>query len=429
MPLSLRQVTATLSVLGVWTSLPESRPLAAQRLRVDITSTQRLAAVDMGIPIVEPHLAVHPDDSSRWLAGAIVVGPGAEDPWTCAVLWTDDAGRNWRKQEFAFNRCIDPWVTFDAEGKAHFLAIEIRPPGGAFRLHLASRSMEGDEWLLAQPVGDDHDHAMLLPTSDGRLFLASRVAIGNPDTAVHNLWVAMTDSNGERWTTTQPTLPAGRPLQATGIVTSGDGAPVVSWMIRGEAFAARADSLDSPHLITDRCADMISAPFPGYPALAGSGGTVYHACISGEDRSVLVSRSSDRGTTWSSPLRLGTRAPRGTARTPMLAALGSTIAVAWREFPDSERPTCQHVMVTVSVDNAETFTVPTAVSPPACLDEAANGRAARSWPMGGDYGSLAALPDGEFLLIWADPSDGPWKLTVTRFRAEFLPPSDSPVLD
>lgn len=53
-----------------------------------------------------------------------------------------------------------------------------------------------------------------------------------------------------------------------------------------------------------------------------------------------------------------------------------------------------------------------------CPNAPGNGRAGRSWPMGGDYSSLAAGPDGSFHLVWADSRTGHFQLRHAELRVE-----------
>ncbi|MDX1572274.1 MAG: hypothetical protein R3200_17465, partial [Xanthomonadales bacterium] len=54
-----------------------------------------------------------------------------------------------------------------------------------------------------------------------------------------------------------------------------------------------------------------------------------------------------------------------------------------------------------------------------CPNAPGNGRAgAQSWNSGGDYSSLAALPDGRFAVVWADSRSGRFQLRTATIRVD-----------
>ena len=81
----------------------------------------------------------------------------------------------------------------------------------------------------------------------------------------------------------------------------------------------------------------------------------------------------------------------------MLAVNASgVVAAAWygRTDPDAR---CQDLYVALSNDGGTSFADPSPISTEtSCPQTEGNGRVADSWAMGGDYGSLAAAPDGTF---------------------------------
>jgi hypothetical protein len=389
---------------------------------------------------VEPHVAIDARDADHVVIGAIVVGPGTDDPWHCAALTTRDGGRTWTRTDFPMQRCIDPWITMLPDDRVLFTGIEIRRDDAAaegvspFRL-VQFRSRDGGRRWSAQPdtLGRAHDHAMVatLPEQPDRMLLASRrmrrTAEGRER---HTLYVAHLDTTARLrdWAELRPSNLA---QNATGLAPLPSGEVVLtSWdfqrdvdgygregmLDRARAWAFHAPSVGAPFseasLITDDCASGIEGAFPGYPALAhdGTGGSragwLYHACVRPGLDGIAVVRSEDKGETWSNPVRLAAPevARAAHARTPMLAVgRDGSLGVAWYDRSADATHECQHVYFTASTDGARTFAPPVRVSTDAsCPDGPENGRAARSWPMGGDYGSLAAAPDGSFRFVWAD---------------------------
>ncbi len=75
--------------------------------------------------------------------------------------------------------------------------------------------------------------------------------------------------------------------------------------------------------------------------------------------------------------------------------------------------------MTASRDGGATFLPAVRVSTEtSCPSAPGNGRVAESWAAGGDYGSLAAAPDGSFHVVWADSRGGHFQLRHAAFRFE-----------
>lgn len=93
------------------------------------------------------------------------------------------------------------------------------------------------------------------------------------------------------------------------------------------------------------------------------------------------------------------------------------VAVAWYDRRLDPEEVCQDVYLSVSEDGGATFRAPLRVTTEtSCPDVPGNEGVSGSWPMGGDYSSLAAGPDGSFHLVWADSRDGRFGLRRARFR-------------
>jgi len=404
-------------------------------------------------PLTEPMPAVNPRDSDGLVVGAIVAPVDSDDTWHCAAFTSHDAGATWSRHDFAMERCIDPWIVFLEADTVLFTGIELLGDAeGAERFRLVSyRSPDGGRSWSAErrTIGRGYDHELLVVRrrSDGSLaeiLLAARRMTGSGSGAArHSIAVERSSDGGRSFAPVAEIRPSNAAMNATGLALLPAGTPLVTYwefqrdvdgfgrlgmLERARAAAVRIEAGEPgvPQLIGDGCASGIEGAFPGYPWLAvdaGSGrfgGRLYHACIRPGLEGVGVSSSTDGGATWSDQvvLRGGTGAARAHARTPMLAVNGDGIVVAaWYDRSHDPDGACQHVYVTASSDGGESFVTPLRITgEESCPVNEANGRAGRSWPMGGDYSSLAAGPDGDFHLVWADARDGAFRLRHARLR-------------
>lgn len=114
-------------------------------------------------PVVEPWLAIHPEDSSRFLAAAMVAalplppeGESLAPESICATWVSSDSGESWDRHDQPVPGCADPWAAITPEGTGLFTALGEE---GTF----VSRSPDGGAgWDQPRvPMGDGHDHPVL----------------------------------------------------------------------------------------------------------------------------------------------------------------------------------------------------------------------------------------------------------------------------
>lgn len=400
------------------------------------------------VPLVEPHLAVDPVDPEHLVLGAIVVD-GDRDPWHCAALTSGDGGATWSRIDFpALDRCIDPWAVALPDGRALLSGIEIRRDADTperFRL-LAFGSDDGGWSWSVEPdtLGLGFDHPVLVPSKEGDIRLASRRnALGSDGRVRHRLSVGRVTQDGRelRFEETASLTPAVVGMTTTGLALLPDGSLVVSYwdyqrevdgfgregmLDRARGWVVRSQdggqSFGPPYLVGDHCASGgPEGAFPGYPSMVadstgGSAGRLYHACVRPGLDGIAVSVSEDGGRRWSEPVRVDGGSPH--ARTPMMAVnRDGALAVAWYDRRLDPEEVCQDVYLAVSTDGARTFSYARRLTTEtSCPDVPGNQGVSGSWPMGGDYGALAAGPDGTFHIAWADSRDGAFDLRRSRFR-------------
>ena len=290
---------------------------------------------------------------------------------------------------------------------------------------------------------------MLRAHRDGALFLTSqRTRRTANDEARQYVHLARSGDDGRAFEAIAAVTAADAdvPVKPTGLAFLPDGTLFLAYQERYEAGRGRTpgDTLaaltirgrrsedagvtfSEPTEITDGCGSgAIAQAFLGYPFLAVDAsdgpyaGRLYHACILPGAQGVGVTHSADGGRTWSDLVRVDGAPEDGPAhtRTAMLAVNShGIVAVAWYDRRHDPERQCQDVYLTASLDGGVTFLEPTRLSTEtSCPQAPGNGRAGRSWPMGGDYSSLAAGPDGRFHLLWADSRTGHFQLRHAAIR-------------
>ncbi|MFZ5638670.1 MAG: exo-alpha-sialidase [Pseudomonadota bacterium] len=333
---------------------------------------------------VEPSLAAHPANPN------ILVGAWQQDRWSngsarALVAATSlDGGRNWTLAPLPFSRCgggtvvnggdyqraSDPWVTYSPNGVVH--AMSLSTNGGVFQAGgtnamLASRSFDhGRTWT--------HPTTLIL---DGEAAFNDKNAMtADPHDAnyVYAVWdrlIAATDrgptyfarstNGGASWEAARPIFDPGAANQTIGnivaVLSNGvllnvfnriDSPPgglrtsriaVVRSLDRGQTWS-------QPVYIAEQFAVGTRDPVSGtavrdgsiVPTIAaGPNGEVYVAWqdsrfTGGVHDGIALSRSSDGGLSWSTPVRVN-GAPAVPAFTPSLhVAADGTVGVSYYDL-------------------------------------------------------------------------------------------------
>ncbi len=399
------------------------------------------------VPLVEPHLAVHPTNANHLVAGVIVASKNDLGELDCAALASFDGGQSWTRHDLGLKSCADPWVAILPNGTA-VLTVLGAPEGKEDGL-LVYRSEDGGRTWNIPPVslGRSHDHeTMVVDLTNGKfagnLYVVSstyakEAATGKTRTIVY---VARSTDGGQSFSEPRHIFPSNLDSNTMNPVVLSDGTLVVPFSdymrsgIEGAIWLDRArdwivESSDGgqtftvPLLVSESCGKVF--PTLGVDA-SGSPfeDRLYWVCHDGDRQSVLLHFSPDGGEKWSRPSRINQGS--GTVpyvRRPSVAVnKHGVVAVAWYDGrSDREKYKglyqCGELYLTASLDGGRTFLPEVKVSTGlSCPLSPANGKAGERWPAGGDYFGMVARPDGIFQLLWADSRSGLFQLRSATVR-------------
>lgn len=406
-------------------------------------------AIDTGLsspPLTEPYLAVNPQEAKHIAIGTIVAPVDDQSPWSCSAIVTRDGGDTWMRHDFPIDRCIDPWVLF-VEDSLLFTGIEIRrDEEKENRFHLLLfRSDDGGETWSQDPevIGKTLDHEIFAVDRsrepDAAYFVSRGVRRIEKGLPRHTIYLGRSMDGGRSFEKRNELTVSNLAMNPTGLVLLPDQKLAISYfdyqrnvdefdsqgmLSRARAWLVRSSdegkTFSEPSFITDDCASGIEGSFPGYPFLGSDGHRLYHACVRPGFDGIAFSYSEDGGEKWSESKRVDGNHSGAHTRTPMLAVNHKgTIGLAWYDRRRDPNLKCQDVYFTASADGGRTFTEPVRVSTKtSCPETPQNGRAGRSWPMGGDYSSLNVGPNGLFYLVWADSRTGIFRLHHAVIQAD-----------
>lgn len=425
--------------------------LPAQAIRVG--ENVRVARGLEQRPLVEPHLVVHPADP-RHLLGATIVSDAAkawEETQICSSFLSLDGGKTWKRHDFPITGCGDPWVAITPDGHAVFTALGAHKAltqqegGGLVVFHSADGGRTWDEKPLG--LGRAHDHQTVAVDASstkrkGWLYVISGQALRAEDGKLRwSVFVARSRDGGKRFDEPVKIVPSNLNTNAEIPAVLSDGTLIVSFVDfqRNVDGFRRGGRLDRSRVWVLRSTDgghSFSVPLfaseacgPGWSALAAdtaAGSTfrdrLYLACMQKGGGAIVLNYSADGGEAWTDPVRVHS-APVDTAvlrNTPAVAVnKNGVLGVAWVDSRSQPGKRCQELYFAASLDGGRTFLPEQRVSSAhSCPDSAVNGAAYKRWPTGGDYFGIAAAPDGQFHLLWADARAGAFQLWVAAVTVE-----------
>ena len=398
----------------------------------------------------EPHLAVHPADPSRLLVGVFILASAGTTEeqhagQRCATFASRDAGRTWTRHEFPFADCGDPQVAILPNGQAVFVGLAELPnvlpkrQNWLFAFHSADG---GTTWDAAPTViGRPHDHpAIAIDTASSRKGLIYVTTHHEPRDAdgqlTTRIFLVRSRDSGQSFdpsTTIMPNnlhnfgeMPA---VLADGTVFASfvDDAPAQPSFPRRRAWVVRsADggaTFSPPLFVNDVCGSPPSFQLSALAADTSSGpfrDRLYFACRQNAGGPVVVTASGDRGHAWNRPgVAVGPADTDTLARRVMTLAVNKegVLGVLTVQRKPGTDP-CLMTDFSASLDGGATFSAPSRVSASSCGTSPADEIAGRMIPTYGDYHGLAAMPDGRFIAMWPEMSDGHSVLRTATIEVE-----------
>jgi hypothetical protein len=445
-----RLTTAALLIFSA-ASFVGQRALGAQDVRIGEVRVVARSTPDH--PLYEPYVAIHPANPRRLVVAAIVSGPARGTfnermrQQSCAAFVSDDTGRTWLRHDFATFTCFDPWVVIGRQGQtlvtmsASHSALPSNGPNGL----VGFRSPDAGSTWEETPAGvsGDHDHPTLAidqtagPRAGWIYLLSHRPTRGDDGRSRWGVYVARSRDGGKTFDDAVYSIPNNlHNLSEMGGVL-GDGTlvatfvdatyardtgatqrPSVSfdrrraWMVRstdaGQTFSI-------PLFITDACGPPPGFRLSAFAVDVASGsfaGNLYFACRAAGGGPIVVTRSRDRGESWSAPVGIAVTRPDSSSeeRIPAIAVDGTGgVLVAWIDAGRPARRCESRLYVAASINGGSSFSQPHIVSRSAACAEGTYVRSST----GGDYFGLVGQSDKGFRIVWSEMRDGVAHLLTT----------------
>jgi hypothetical protein len=379
---------------------------------------------------------------------------------SCGYALSKDGGHTWERaliprltqvSNGAYFRATDPVAAIDLQGNLYLNTLAARTEDFSLADLLISKSTDGGTtWdnpvvVFAAPnaqVFPDknwmtvNDHAS--PATAGRIavtFTTFTSDVSGQSTG-SNLRSTTSDDGGTTWTTPSFITPTGQSNQATQPVYLPDGSLLVTYVtFTSQSLAFRVESKRSvdggqtwpttPNVVGEVSTlwdDPVSrdGTFLISSAIASDSGDVFvtwNSSVSGQPN-LMLSRSSNNGATWTTPVRVNTPLTAVSAFNPTVGTSldGQTVTVTWmdtRNAPDSR--SFADMYASTSVDGGLTWSAEFRIS-----DRTTDMRLAQATSRGfmlGDYYGLASghTPSQASVAVWVDTRSGEADPVATRF--------------
>lgn len=331
----IRRVAAALialmAVVGVVPPAPAAEPLPGNAVRVSPAGGNQ----------IETSIAVNPTNPRNLVAGYI-------DSFHCGVAWSDDGGATWttdvltESTEAAFQLAGDPVVDFDAAGIAYYLCMNTANSNAKKSQYVYRSTDGGATWneanpaLAISPTFADHDKGGLVVDDRPSSPYFGNVYVAATDLTNGQIRFARSTDGATSFST--PLIVNDADIGfAVSLAVGADGAVYAAWEVEqssGVSVAVRVDRSDDggqnfgaltggvDHVIRNVGVTLGGVrPVPPVGTVPGRGngfpsiGThptnpslVYavwaEAGPGADDSDIMFSRSTDRGETWSTPVRV-----------------------------------------------------------------------------------------------------------------------------
>ncbi len=379
----------------------------------------------------------------------------------CGYAYSTDGGRTWTRSliprltqvsDGPYFRATDPVAAIDLHGNLFLNTLNARNDDFSLADLTVVRSTDGGVTWSPPRVVYSAPSAQVFPDKNWMTVndhpgttTANRLAVTfttftstatGTDTG-NNLRCAISDDGGATWNTPTFITPPGSENQATQPLFLPDGSllvPYITFTSPSLAFRIECKRSDDGGLTwpgSARIVRNVTAPWDDPVARDGvflisataakESGAVFITwteALTGGSR-VYVSRSTDRGDSWSTPVVINEFAPRRSAFNPSVGASfdGRTITVTWmdnRNAPDGRNWT--DIYAATSTDGGSTWSADFRLS-----DRTANLLLAQPTPRGymlGDYFGLAAgnTTAEASVAVWVDTRAGQADPVATRFH-------------
>lgn len=395
-----------------------------EELKVKVSENITINSQFSGLPVVEPHLSVHPNNDEHLLAAAMIVTDITRPYQSCrlATFVSEDGGKNWEESVHNYWG-YDPWTAILDNGQTSLSWLGTK---GSFQHRFPIQFFQsengGKTWSQPPQVSQsDHGHDGTKITSRNKHFYFTTVRFNGDMSADVVLFqkkqggayteVASIKGQGSRLNFCEPAI-----LKDGIVIIPASYFLKKAWV---QIYDPLTKELSGKHIISARPGGA-----RGYMRMAAdtSSESPYEDRLyfvralgsRGQYEGIWLNFSQDKGKSWSPDIRVDSfdnQLPSKAQVASLAVNKNGILAISWVDSQEDPRQQKNDVYFSYSTDGGRRFSSPiriTDVSSDPRTEQ--NGDVANKFPAGGHYLNMAAKKDGSFQLIWSDSRSGLFEL-------------------
>lgn len=395
--------------------------------KIVIGENERIRLPKEYVYTFENHLAVNPKNPDHLVGTILTTCPDTVKNCLNTLIVSKDGGKTWQSSSTPAG--ADPWCAVLADGSIVISYIY----GGNYILGLKSFTDNGQSWSSELLFGSGYDHDLLLVDDSSGPFSGSVYLLATqslrPDDPDPFLLISRS-SNGKTFEHRNYFYPLKNvDLNAKSPVIFSDGVLAIPFAVRGQYLQGENkpvpfDQSTNWLVTSDDGGETFSQPKfitsvtgRGHHVLAVNkskkwANKLYFISNGPQQKGIYCTMSDDRGESWTKSKRIDKNSSNlyNIVGAVAINQVDGSIGVIYMEREDEGTEQCYNVYFTVSIDGGSTFTEPKKVNSQRSCPDKKQGWFVGAWPQGGDYCSLVARPNGDFLAMWSDSRSGFFKL-------------------
>ena len=422
---ALKMSLALSLILSWFISVQAQKPREERQHTIKVSVSTPLPT-RLQVPVVEPSLAVHPQNPDHILVAAMAI-MDQDRPYESAQLvtfLTTDQGKNWEEKIWNYWG-YDPWVTIMPDG--HTTLAWLGTAGAfqhAFPLQFFRSSDGGKTWNSnVQQMDNIHGHDGTKVVHDHEQFIATTVRFNGDMSADVAIYRATPDHPFQ-----EVTKVPGRGLRLNFCEPAilSDGTTIIpSSEFRRKLWIQKLES-DSTHLSRRTMVTLQPGGARGYMRLIHDDNKdskwldrlyFIRALYTG---GVWINYSSDSGDSWSTDVRIDsfhTGLPSKANLASADVSEDGTLGITWIDSQNDPAQKSNDLYFSFSRDGGLTFSHPikiTEISSDPATPE--NGDVANKFSGGGHYMDIKSAGENTFVAVWSDSSTGIFQLQTCKIE-------------
>lgn len=378
-----------------------------------------------GLPVVEPHISVNPQNGDHLLVAGMIVTDPKRPYQSCRLssFVSLDGGKTWKETSHDWWG-YDPWTGFSQDGKVAMSWIGTESSfKHQYPINFFFSDNGGIDWQESVQTENGNYDGTKISIRDNEFYFttvrfrhdmgADVILYQSKDQYFNE--VARIDGDGTRLNFCEPAILSDGKVVVPAAKFLGE-----LWV---QVFDPNLNELSAPYHVTNESGGArgyMRLTIDDNPQSRFSDRLYFVRALGSKEQfgGVWINTSNDGGKTWSEDTRIDLfkGAINGRALVPSVSVNNQgVLGISWVDTQDEFNK--QDVYFTISLDGGVTFQRLVRVTDISTDPRTeANDDVANKFPGGGHYLGMDAKPDGSFQLIWSDSRSGFFELQTANVQ-------------